>query len=122
MTSRLVTVVIDVRDPVAMAEFWMDVLGWQHLETEDDGSIAISPSEDASPVTLLFEPVPEPKTTKNRIHLDLRAVACEQDDELRRLLALGAERVDIGQGEQTWVVLADPEGNEFCLLQTPAEP
>ncbi|MBA3288758.1 MAG: VOC family protein [Acidimicrobiia bacterium] len=122
MSARLVTIVIDVRDPVAMAEFWMDVLGWQCLDTEDDGAIAIGPPENASSVTLLFEPVPETKTMKNRVHLDLRAVACEQDDELGRLLALGAERVDIGQGDQTWVVLADPEGNEFCLLRTPAEP
>jgi hypothetical protein len=62
--------------------------------------------------------VPEPKSVKNRIHIDLNPTGCEQPEELERLLALGAKRIDIGQGEQTWVVLADPEGNEFCLLRT----
>jgi hypothetical protein len=60
--------------------------------------------------------VPEAKTTKNRVHIDVRPIGANQDEELQRLLELGATRVDIGQGEQSWVVLADPEGNEFCLL------
>ncbi len=71
---------------------------------------------------LLFLAVPDPKTIKNRLHLDLRPD--DQKAEVERALALGAKHVDIGQGEQTWVVLADPEGNEFCILRAlrPEEP
>jgi hypothetical protein len=67
-------------------------------------------------VTIVFEPVPEKKTIKNRVHLDVKAVDGDQDAEVERLIALGARRVDIGQGDVSWVVLADPEGNEFCVL------
>ena len=65
---------------------------------------------------LLFQDVPEGKTVKNRLHIDVNPVGCDQDEELERLLDLGATHTDIGQGEQSWVVLADPEGNEFCIL------
>ena len=70
----------------------------------------------------MFIKVPERKTVKNRVHLDVNAVGVDQSTELERLLALGARRVDIGQGEQPWIVLADPEGNEFCLLSGTIEP
>jgi hypothetical protein len=66
---------------------------------------------------LVFAAVPEPKTVKNRVHIDVNPSGCDQAEEVERVLALGARRVDVGQGEQTWVVLADPEGNEFCILQ-----
>ena len=66
---------------------------------------------------LLFLRVREPKVTKNRVHLDVNPKDCDQEKELSRILALGARQVDIGQGVQTWCVLADPEGNEFCLLR-----
>ncbi len=67
--------------------------------------------------TVIFIPVPEPKTVKNRLHIDVSPIDRGQDEVVERLLALGARRVDIGQGEQSWVVLADPEGNEFCVLR-----
>jgi hypothetical protein len=65
---------------------------------------------------LLFGAVPEPKTVKNRLHLDFRPD--DRDREVERMLALGATRADVGQGEESWVVLADPEGNEFCILRS----
>jgi hypothetical protein len=67
----------------------------------------------------VFVPVPEPKTIKNRLHIDVLPVGGDQAQEVERVLALGARRVDVGQGVQTWVVLADPEGNEFCVLRDP---
>jgi len=70
----------------------------------------------APPPILVFVPVPEPKVGKNRLHLDVNPSGCDQAEELERLVALGARQVDVGQGEVPWVVLADPEGNEFCLL------
>ena len=68
-------------------------------------------------LALVFVPVPEGKTTKNRVHIDVSPTGLDQSDELARLLALGAVQVDVNQGEQSWIVLADPEGNEFCLLR-----
>jgi hypothetical protein len=65
---------------------------------------------------LTFAHVPEGKTVKNRLHLDLNPTDREQDEEVRRLLDLGARHADVGQGDVSWVVLADPEGNEFCVL------
>jgi len=76
-----------------------------------------SGTEDDAGTALTFVKVPEPKTVKNRVHLDLRPFRCDQDEEVARLLALGATHVDIGQGDVPWVVLADPEGNEFCVLR-----
>ena len=70
----------------------------------------------APPPLLVFVPVAEAKQVKNRVHIDINPSGCDQDEELRRLLNLGARRVDVGQGEAPWIVLADPEGNEFCLL------
>ena len=80
---------------------------------DDPDEFEIRPAEDRLP-GLLFVLVPEEKTTKNRLHLDFRPD--DRDAEVERLLALGATRADVGQGEQSWVVLADPEGNEFCVL------
>ena len=116
MAARFSQLVVDARDPQLIAQFWCDVLGWRVTGTEDDGSVEIA-GEDAAAVSLLFEPVPEDKVVKNRLHIDVRPVGVEQDVELQRLLALGAVHADVGQGEQTWFVLADPEGNEFCLLR-----
>jgi hypothetical protein len=76
-------------------------------------------SESGAPfpdLLLVFVPVSETKTVKNRVHLDVSPVGCDRDEEVTRLEALGATRIDIGQGDQGWVVLADPEGNEFCVL------
>jgi predicted enzyme related to lactoylglutathione lyase len=115
MPSRLSVVSVDARQPRLVADFWCAVLGWSVTE-EDDTGVSIGPPDGSGP-TMDVLAVPDSKTVKNRIHFDLRADGTTQSEELERLLALGARRVDVGQGpEVTWVVLADPEGNEFCLL------
>jgi predicted enzyme related to lactoylglutathione lyase len=116
MAARFTELVVDASDPSSLASFWMAVLGWELAGTDDDGVQIIEPSGKLP--TLMFVHVPEAKTNKNRLHIDLNPVGCDQNEELARLLALGARPVDVGQGEQSWVVLADPEGNEFCLLRT----
>ena len=106
-------VVIDARDPVALGRWWLEALGWI-LVNDDADEFEIRPRPGRLP-GLIFEPVENRKQTKNRLHLDFRPD--DQDAEVERLIALGASRVDIGQGEVPWVVLADPEGNEFCVLR-----
>ena len=117
MGAKITTTVFDAAEPARLAAFWADVLGWnaRPLEGHDDWVVVADPNREATFI-LLFLPVRDPKTAKNRVHLDMNPVGCDQGAELDRLLSLGARRVDIGQGEQPWVVLADPEGNEFCLL------
>jgi hypothetical protein len=105
-------VVIDAKDPVALGRWWADVLGWVVVNDSSD-EFEIRPSPDQLP-GLIFEPVAERKQTKNRLHLDFRPD--DQQVEVRQFLRSGARRVDIGQGSVTWVVLQDPEGNEFCVL------
>ena len=119
MALRIQSTAIDARDPAAQGRFWAEVLGWRITEDEPD-EVALEPPagspEDGIVPDLLFLAVPEGKTVKNRLHLDLRPE--DQAVEVARIEALGATRVDIGQGEDvTWVVLADPEGNEFCVLR-----
>ena len=108
--------IVDARDPVALGRWWQEALGWV-VVNDDPEEFEIRPAADRLP-GLLFARVPEPKTLKNRLHLDFRPD--NRDREVERLLALGAARADIGQGEQSWVVLADPEGNEFCILSSGA--
>ena len=105
-------VVIDSRDPVALGRWWADALGWVVLDDSAE-EFEIRPSEHRLP-GLMFGSVPETKESKNRLHLDFRPD--DQQAEVDRLLRLGARRVDVGQGSVPWVVLADPEGNEFCVL------
>jgi predicted enzyme related to lactoylglutathione lyase len=119
MANRITSIAIDCADPALLAAFWTDVLGWQVTERDDE---MVSIGAPAAPFGIDFIRVPEPKRTKNRLHLDLNATDREQDAELRRLLGLGATLADIGQGEVSWHVLADPEGNEFCLLRSRVEP
>lgn len=115
MGAELREVVIDCNDPGRIAEFWGAALSWD--VQQHDRAYWISESGAPFPgLVLVFVAVPENKTVKNRLHLDVSPVGCNRDDEVARLEALGATRVDIGQGEQGWVVLADPEGNEFCVL------
>ncbi len=115
MTSRFAVLAIDAVQPRVVADFWCEVLGWQVVEESDEG-VSIAATDGVWPTIDVLQ-VPEPKTVKNRLHLDLRADGVSTEAELERLLALGARRVDIGQGpDVSWVVLADPEGNEFCLL------
>src|SRR5690349_4384940 len=112
MTLRFAEICIDARDPQAQAAWWSQVLGWeQHVDK--DGDVVLSAPPGAGP-DWLFLQVPEGKTVKNRLHLDF--TPDDQDAEVQRVIGLGAQHVDIGQGEQSWVVLADPEGNEFCIL------
>ena len=115
MTSRIAVLAIDATDCRAVADFWCAVLGWEEVEADHDG-VSIAPPDRSWPTIDVLR-VPEPKTTKNRLHLDLRADGVSTQEELDRLLALGARRVDVGQGpDVSWTVLADLEGNEFCLL------
>jgi predicted enzyme related to lactoylglutathione lyase len=110
----LYTVIIDGRDPAALSRWWAEVLDWQVVfETPDE--VVIAKDQDTYP-GLIFGLVPEAKTVKNRLHIDL--APDDRDAEVERLIALGATRADVGQGDQTWVVLADPEGNEFCVLSS----
>ena len=120
MSTHLVSVVIDAADPAALARWWSTALGWP-ISLEEDGEVVVEPLgtdlEDRVPA-LVFVPVPTTKAAKNRVHLDLAAEDAEDRDTIvERLLAAGASRADVGQsGDESWVVLADPEGNEFCVL------
>ena len=116
MASEFTELIIDCADPQRVAAFWAEALGHGVFESEDGDWIEVRGS-DLSVPSLIFVPVPEPKTVKNRVHIDLTPTDREQADEVGRLMALGAQRVDVGQGVVCWVVLADPEGNEFCVLQ-----
>jgi hypothetical protein len=107
-------VIVDCADPVTLGRWWAEALGWV-VVNDDPDEFEIRPEPERLP-GLLFADVPEPKMMKNRLHLDLRPD--DRDAEVDRLLALGAARADIGQGEQSWVVLRDPEGNEFCVLSS----
>ena len=119
MAVRIQSVCIDTVDPVRLADFWQSALGWRRTEEAPDEVVLEPPAgsrEDGVVADLLFLRVPESKSGKNRLHLDLRPD--DQALEVARLEALGARRVDIGQGSGvSWVVLADPDGNEFCVLQ-----
>jgi predicted enzyme related to lactoylglutathione lyase len=114
MPSRFYQLVIGAHDPRRLARFWAAVLG-QDILYETDDEVIVGADEHRYP-GLCFVPVPEDKTVKNRLHIDL-----DPDDagaEVERLLRLGARHADVGQGpDVTWTVLADPEGNEFCVLR-----
>jgi Glyoxalase-like domain len=115
VTSKLAVIAIDANDPRLVAAFWAAALGWRITEESDEG-VSIAPSDGSWP-TIDVLPVPERKTVKNRLHLDLRADGSSAPEEVARLIGLGARPVDVGQGpDVTWTVLADPEGNEFCVL------
>lgn len=119
MASRISELVIDCLDPQHLADFWCEVLGFRVLGAED-GYLEIGPEEGFGGLqpTLIFSPTTEPKTAKLRLHIDINPTDRDQEAELERLLALGARPVDIGQSsDASWHVLADPEGNEFCLLR-----
>ena len=116
MPLRMHHVVVDTHDLPGLARFWAAVLRWDVL-SEREREVVIGPHVDA-PVGMCFMPVDDRKQTKNRLHLDLTSEATDRDAEIERILALGARRVDIGQrGDESWTVLADPEGNEFCVVR-----
>jgi predicted enzyme related to lactoylglutathione lyase len=119
MPVRLHHIVVDTHDLPALARFWTQALGWKVL-SERDREIVIGP-DDSAPVGMCFMPVTDAKTVKNRVHLDLTSSAEDREEEIERLVALGARRVDVGQtGTESWTVLADPEGNEFCVVRPKA--
>ncbi len=123
MANRISALAVDCIDGPAQAAFWCAVLDWVVTETDEYGNVSIAPRPDAG-YGIDFLVVPDgPKTIKNRLHLDLNATDRTQDEELARLLEIGAVRTDIGQADDvSWVVLADPEGNEFCLLRSTVAP
>ena len=124
MPSRFRNITIDSADAPALARFWADALGW-HVFSDDDPEVLVAPSfpHTGDGPTMLFIPVPEPRTVKNRLHLDLSPATGTRDDEVTRLQGLGARvvedhRTDDGLG---WVWMADPEGNDFCVERSTSE-
>jgi hypothetical protein len=128
VSLRWYSVVVDCRDLRAQATWWADVLDWAVIYEAEDEMVIVPkdaqerfariPREERCP-GLVFVPVEEGKTLKNRLHIDLAlSPGSDQESEVRRLVDLGASRVDVGQDPTrvTWAVLADPEGNEFCVL------
>jgi hypothetical protein len=130
MASRLTEISLDCHDPDLLADFWTAALDWVVLDREP-GLVEVGPARASDqalldavrsgpvPPTMFLAAVAEGKVVKNRMHLDLSPVDRSRDEEVERLLALGATRADVGQtGEESWVVMADPEGNEFCVLRS----
>ncbi|MGW5423148.1 VOC family protein [Streptomyces sp. NPDC003943] len=129
MACRITELVLDCADPERLAAFWSEVLGYVELNREDDGSIEIGPPGAAADYasnplpTLVLSHTTDPRPGKLPLHIDVNATDRDQDAELERLLALGARPADVGQtGNESWHVLADPEGNEFCLLRSRVRP
>jgi predicted enzyme related to lactoylglutathione lyase len=112
MSSRWEQIVVDAEDAPRLARWWAEALGYVIVHEEPD-EVEIRRRSDEMP-GLLFTPVPDQKKVKNRLHIDLRPD--DQEAEVERLVDMGARPVDIGQHDVSWVVLADPEGNEFCVL------
>src|SRR5690349_19168333 len=113
MLTRLTHIVVDSAEMRPIAEFWSTLLGWT-ITFEDDEEVYI----EGEFMGIVFVEVPESKTVKNRVHLDLASSSHEQQQEIvTRAIGLGARGVDFGQGDTPFVVLADPEGNEFCVLE-----
>jgi catechol 2,3-dioxygenase-like lactoylglutathione lyase family enzyme len=124
MSIRIQCLCIDTHDPAKIASFWQAALGWRRTSEQEDHVVLEPPAgspEDGVAPDLLFLKVGEDKIVKNRLHLDLRPA--DQAAEIARLEALGARRIDVGQGDVSWVVMTDPDGNEFDVLRalTPDE-
>ncbi|MCM4080500.1 VOC family protein [Paractinoplanes hotanensis] len=117
MPSQWEQIVVDAEDPARLGRWWAEALGYVIVH-DQPGEVEIRRSRDELP-GLLFGVSAEAKTVKNRLHIDLRPD--DQEAEVERLVDMGARHVDIGQGEVSWVVLADPEGNEFCVLSSKRE-
>lgn len=107
-------VIVECKDVERMSAFWSAALDFEHVRTGPLGGRVLA-AKDGSKRRVAMFPVGETKSGKNRVHFDLRPD--DQDVEVRRLEQLGASRIDIGQGDVSWVVMADPEGNEFCVLR-----
>ena len=112
---RFSEIVIDCSNPLRLAPFWAQALGYEIDELEEDVASIEHPTDDGP--AICFQRVPESKQGKNRVHFDLNVDDDELDGAVERLISLGARQVDVGQGvDRSWVVLADPEGNEFCIV------
>ena len=125
MACRIGELVLGCRDPELLARFWCEVLDFVVLDREVDGSVEIGARDGfgGSQPTIFLSRRDEPEPGKSRLHIDVNATDRDQDAELERLLGLGAVRADVGQtGQESWHVLADPEGNEFCLLKARLSP
>lgn len=131
MSLRWYTVVVDCHDARAQGHWWAAALAWQIVYEADDEIVIIPGWVDLTTLAqvpwdrqgtgMVFVPVPEAKTLKNRLHIDLAPhTSQDRDAEIARLIEMGARRIDVGQdeGDATWTVLADPEGNEFCVLSS----
>jgi catechol 2,3-dioxygenase-like lactoylglutathione lyase family enzyme len=119
MACRISELVLECHDPEALARFWCEVLDFVVLDRED-GAVEIGPRQGfgGPQPTVILSPSDEPKPARSRLHIDVNATDRDQDAELERLLQLGARLTDVGQtGAESWHVLADPEGNPFCLLK-----
>jgi predicted enzyme related to lactoylglutathione lyase len=121
MPTRLVHLAFDANDVSSLSRFWAAALGWEVADEEEDEA-TVAPAGFGYPgpgaVPIVFVPVPERKEVKSRVHLDLATSSAEHQAELvGRLTGLGGKRIDIGQADVPWVVMADPEGNEFCVLE-----
>ncbi|MEU8296956.1 VOC family protein [Micromonospora sp. NPDC048909] len=112
MSSVWENLTVDARDPARLARWWAEALGYQVVNERAD-EVEIRQSAQRLP-GIVFVPATGGKETKNRLHIDLRP--SDQEAEVERLVDMGARHVDIGQGDAGWTVLADPEGNEFCVL------
>ncbi|MDE3722854.1 VOC family protein [Nocardiopsis sp. N85] len=124
MACRISELVLECHDPEALARFWCEVLDFVVLDREED-AVEIGPREGfgGPQPTIILSRNDEPKKEGLRLHIDVNATDRDQDAERERLLAAGARPIDIGQtGEESWHVLADPEGNEFCLLKARLDP
>jgi hypothetical protein len=130
MTSRVTEIIVDSKHPMTLASWWAETLGYHLVQEGAEGWVAIAPwrisaeapSEDEyrhrpQLPRIVFVPVGEAKAAKNRLHLDIWPVDRTQEQEVEALIARGARKVDIGQRDVSWEVLADPEGNEFCVLE-----
>ncbi len=117
MTARLVALVVDANDPLGLARFWANALRWG-IDGQPSDEIGLLPADDTA-FRIVFRAVPESKAGRNRIHLDLTSTSVdEQNESVSRLVELGARHIDIGQRpDEPHVVLADPEGNEFCVIE-----
>lgn len=131
MTSCLSDIIVDSRQPASLARWWAEALGYTVLREAKEGWVAIGPWASESdrpdeaayrsgpqPPAMVFVPVANERVVKNRLHLDIWPVDRTRDEEVESLLTRGATLVDVGQQDVTWKVLADPEGNIFCVLDT----
>jgi predicted enzyme related to lactoylglutathione lyase len=117
MTTQLIALCIDANDPARLARFWAGVLGWE-MVADPDGGMVLVPDDDTG-FRIEFFPTERPKTSPNQMHFDLTSTSLEdQRRTVARSLGLGARHVDVGQRpEDPHVVLGDPEGNEFCVIE-----